>query len=59
MSQAKNNVPNAMRLAFEKANHPDVKASKQGYDHAFDGKGWNASLSYQTYQKLKVPCGLD
>ncbi len=66
-TQQRANVPNAMRLAAERAaskvgqHHPfsvDLARSKNGRDMAFEGKGWNASLSHKTYVAIREKCGL-
>jgi hypothetical protein len=71
-AQQRANVPNAMRQAGITAaanqadkdghmKHPftvDLLRSKNGYDQAFDGKGWNAHLSHKTYVAIKEKCGL-
>jgi len=70
-TQQRTNVPNAMRYAAAKsiANckdpaisspmYHDLQRSKNGYDQAFEGKGWNAHLSHKTYSAIKEKCGLN
>lgn len=71
-TQQRANVPNAMRLAAVNAvfdgigkghrvaeMHHDLLRSKNGYDQAFEGKGWNAHLSHKTYVAIKEKCGLN